>query len=117
MRQHFGTGWAASCSPVACIVAACAAALDGRRGLAQSFAAPHWCGAGFTDEDCMRDQRLVSLMVLILILNVGHTIDHLARGAVRGPLTADSVAFIVVSAIIYALIGFGLYFYRHGKIG
>jgi len=70
-----------------------------------------------TDEDRMRDQRIVTLMILIFILNVGHTIDHVARGAVRWPLTADSVAFIVVSAIIYALIGLVLYLYWYGKVG
>ena len=65
----------------------------------------------------MRDKTLVALVILIAILNVGHTIDHVVRGDVQWPLTIDSLGFIVVSAIIYALIGLGLYLYWNGKVG
>jgi len=65
----------------------------------------------------MRDRTLVILVIVIAVLNVGHTIDHVVRGDVPWPLTMDSLAFIVVSAIIYALIGGGLWLYWIGKIG
>src|SRR5262245_51235131 len=65
----------------------------------------------------MRDQKLVALVILITVLNVGHTIDHIARGDVQWPLTFDAVPFIAVSAIIYALIGLGLYLYWTGRVG
>lgn len=65
----------------------------------------------------MRDPKLVALVILIAVLNVGHTIDHIARGDVQWPLTIDAVPFIAVSAIIYALIGFGLYLYWTGRVG
>jgi len=65
----------------------------------------------------MRDQKLVALVILIAVLNVGHTIDHIARGDVQWPLTIDAVPFIAVSAIIYALIGLGLYLYWTVRVG
>src|SRR5262245_15200999 len=67
--------------------------------------------------DRMRDPKLVALVILIAVLNVGHTIDHIARGDVQWPLTIDAVPFIAVSAIIYALLGFGLYLYWTGRVG
>src|SRR5215470_15393702 len=65
----------------------------------------------------MRDQKLVALVILISVINVGHTIDHIARGDVQWPLTIDAVPFIAVSAIIYALIGLRLYLYWTVRVG
>ncbi|HEY1269228.1 MAG TPA: hypothetical protein VGH16_18360 [Candidatus Binatia bacterium] len=65
----------------------------------------------------MADKKLVALILLGGVLYFGHAIDHIARGDVRWPLGAESLPFIVVTVIIYALIGFGIYFYRRNKIG
>jgi hypothetical protein len=59
----------------------------------------------------MRDKRLTALIVLAAIFSLGHTTDHVLRGDLRWPLTADSVAFIVISLTAYTLIALGLYFY------
>lgn len=65
----------------------------------------------------MRDRTLIALVVAAAVLFSGHVVDHVARGAVRWPLTTDSVAFILISATIYAIIGLGLTLYLKGKVG
>ncbi|HEY1372239.1 MAG TPA: hypothetical protein VGH50_07195 [Candidatus Binatia bacterium] len=65
----------------------------------------------------MPDKKLINLILLGGVLYLGHAIDHVARGDVRWPLGMESLPFIVVTVIIYALIGFGIYFYRRNKIG
>ena len=65
----------------------------------------------------MADKKLVALIVVGAVLYLGHAADHVIRGDVPWPPGAESLAFILVSLAIYALIGFGLYFYRKNKIG
>jgi hypothetical protein len=65
----------------------------------------------------MRDRSLIALVAAAAILFSGHVVDHVARGDVRWPLTVDSVAFILVSVVIYAIIGVGLTLYVNGKVG
>jgi hypothetical protein len=65
----------------------------------------------------MRDKRLTALIVLATIFSLGHTTDHVLRGDLRWPFTADSVAFIVISLTVYTLIALGLYFYWKNKVG
>ena len=65
----------------------------------------------------MADKRLITLILLAAVLYLGHAADHMARGDIRWPLGVESLPFILVSVAIYALIGFGLYFYRKNKIG
>jgi hypothetical protein len=65
----------------------------------------------------MRDKTLVTLVILIIILNAGHTADHIARGDLPWPLTAAALPFVIISLAIYLILGFGLYFYLANKIG
>ena len=68
-------------------------------------------------EGRVRNKRLITLVVLATIFSLGHTADHVARGDLRWPLTLESVPFIVISLVIYAIIGFGLYLYLKNKVG
>ena len=65
----------------------------------------------------MRDKRLVALVILVAILNLGHSIDHIARGDVPSPLTLESLPFIIVTLAIYGIIGLGLYLDLNDKVG
>jgi hypothetical protein len=65
----------------------------------------------------VRDKILIALVVLIIILNLGHTVDHFARGDFRWPVTVESVPPIIVTLAINAILGFGLYFYIKNKVG
>jgi hypothetical protein len=65
----------------------------------------------------MRDRTLIALVAVAAILFSGHVVDHVARGDVQWPLTVDSVAFIVVSVAVYAIIGVGLTLYLNDKVG
>jgi hypothetical protein len=61
-------------------------------------------------ENRVRDKILITLVVLIIILNLGHTADHFARGDFRWPVTVESVPPIIVTLAVNAILGFGLYF-------
>jgi hypothetical protein len=65
----------------------------------------------------MRDRPLIALVAAAAILFSGHIVDHSARGDVQWPLTVDSIAFILVSVAVYAIIGLGLHLYVKGKVG
>ena len=65
----------------------------------------------------MRDKILIILVVLIIVLNLGHTADHFARGDFRLPLNMESVPPIIVTLAVNALLGFGLYFTVKNKLG
>jgi len=65
----------------------------------------------------VRDKILITLVVLIIILNLGHTADHFARGDFRWPVTVESVPPIIVTLTINAILCFGLYFYLKNRVG
>lgn len=65
----------------------------------------------------MRDKILIALVVLVIILNLGHTVDHFVRGDFRWPLTMATVPPFLVTLAINAILGFGLYFYLKNKLG
>ncbi|MCI0466990.1 MAG: hypothetical protein L0Y57_08305 [Beijerinckiaceae bacterium] len=65
----------------------------------------------------MPDKTLTLLVVLIIILSLGHDIDHTIRGDFRWQLTAESVPVFIIIALKYAILGFGLVFYLKNKIG
>lgn len=65
----------------------------------------------------MRDKILIALVVLVIILNLGHTVDHFVRGDFRWPLTVATVPPFLVTLAINAILGFGLYFYLKNKLG
>lgn len=64
----------------------------------------------------MRDRKLIILIFLIIILNLGHTVDHMARGDFRAPLSAEWVASFAVTLVINSILGFGLYFYLKNRV-
>jgi hypothetical protein len=68
-------------------------------------------------ENRVRDKILITLVVLIIILNLGHTADHFARGDFRWPVTVESVPPIIVTLAINAILCFGLYFTVKSKLG
>ena len=65
----------------------------------------------------MHDKKLLALIILVIILNLGHTADHIARGDLTWPLTASSLPAVIITLAIYAMFGFGLYFYLTKKVG
>jgi hypothetical protein len=65
----------------------------------------------------VRDKILITLAVLMIILNLGHTADHFARGDFHWPPTTQSVPSIIITVAINAILGFGLYFYLKNRIG
>jgi hypothetical protein len=56
-------------------------------------------------ENRVRDKILITLVVLIIILNLGHTADHFARGDFRWPVTVESVPPIIVTLAVNAILG------------
>ena len=65
----------------------------------------------------MVNRRLYALILIVLVLAVGHHLDHIIRGNHVGwPLTAEVNAF-TFSLIIYPLILTGLALSRAGVIG
>ena len=65
----------------------------------------------------MRGKILITLVVLIIILNFGHTADHIARGDLRWPLTVESALFVAIILTIFSILVFGLYFYLKNRFG
>jgi hypothetical protein len=68
-------------------------------------------------EDRVRGKILITLVVLIIILNFGHTADHIARGGLRWPLTVESALFVIIILTIFSILVFGLYFYLKNRLG
>ena len=68
-------------------------------------------------EGFLHDKKLLALIILVIILNLGHTADHIARGDLTWPLTASSLPSVIITLAIYAILGFGLYFYLTNKVG
>jgi hypothetical protein len=68
-------------------------------------------------ENRMRDKILIALILLIITLNLGHTVDHHVRGDYRWPLTMATVPPYLAALVINAILGFGLYFYLKNRIG
>jgi len=62
------------------------------------------------------DKKLAILITVIVLLSVGHDIDHVIRGDFRGSLTGSSPVIAVLLSK-YAILGFGLYFYLKNKVG
>lgn len=65
----------------------------------------------------MPDKTLSILAALILVLVVGHDVDHLVRGDYRFETFADGVPVVAVTLVKYAALGFGLFLYVKGRLG
>ena len=57
------------------------------------------------------------MVAVIIVLNLGHDIDHIVRGDFRWQLTAESIPAYAIIVAKYAILGFGLYFYLKNKVG
>jgi hypothetical protein len=65
----------------------------------------------------MHDRILYRLTWLVLVMSLGHHLDHLIRGnAVGWPLTEQVNAF-TASLVVYPIIATGLLAYRAGRVG
>jgi hypothetical protein len=60
----------------------------------------------------MADKKLISLVVLVIVLSLGHDIDHIIRGDIRLQLL-PAVIFLAK----YAFLGLALFFYLRNRIG
>ena len=60
----------------------------------------------------MADRKLIILVVLLIVLSVGHDIDHVFRGDIRWQLLPVLLLFAK-----YLFLGLGLCFYLRNKIG
>jgi hypothetical protein len=68
-------------------------------------------------EAALHDKILIALVVVAGVLSLGHFVDHFVRGDVPWPLTAESVPFLLVMAIVYTIAGGGLYLYWINRVG
>jgi hypothetical protein len=64
------------------------------------------------EENDVADKKLVMLVILLLVLSLGHDIDHIFRGDIRWPLLPAIIFFAK-----YLFLGLGLFFYLQNKIG
>ena len=62
------------------------------------------------------NHNLVALIAVGTLLSLGHTADHAIRDDLRWP-SAELIAFVIVSLVLYGAIGTGLYLYLKGKVG
>src|SRR5438067_345248 len=65
----------------------------------------------------MRDNTLIALLVMIIILSLGHGIDHILRGDIRLRPFGESLPIVAAISVKYAVLGFGLFFYLKNRLG
>jgi len=65
----------------------------------------------------MPDKTLSILVVAIIVLILGHDIDHLIRGDYRSGSLAEAAPVVIVTLAKYAILGGGLYLYLRGRVG
>ncbi|MDQ6868642.1 MAG: hypothetical protein M3178_09630 [Pseudomonadota bacterium] len=65
----------------------------------------------------MRDKKLISLVVLLIALTLGHDFDHIARGDIRWQLSPEAALSAVIILATYGFLGLGLFFYLKNKLG
>jgi hypothetical protein len=63
------------------------------------------------------DKKLTVLVAALIVLSLGHDIDHLIRGDFRWQLSAASLPAYAIVVAKYAVLASGLYFYLKNKIG
>lgn len=68
-------------------------------------------------EVCMPDKTLLTLVIALIVLTIGHDIDHLVRGDYRGGPPTEIAWVASVTIAKYALLGFGLFNYVRGEVG
>jgi len=87
------------------------------RHVLNSIPATRLVGVGHASGGFVHDKKLLALIILVTILSLGHTADHIARGDLSWPLSVSSLPSVIITVAIYAVLGFGLYFYLTNKVG
>jgi len=65
----------------------------------------------------VRDKKLIILVGLLIVLSLGHDVDHIFRGDIPWPLSSGPLLPKSIIVIKYALLGLALFFYLKNKIG
>jgi hypothetical protein len=65
----------------------------------------------------VRDKKLIILVGLLIVLSLGHDVDHIFRGDIPWPLTSGPLLPKSIIFIKYAFLGLALFFYLKNKIG
>jgi hypothetical protein len=69
------------------------------------------------EEDNVRDKKLIILVALLIVLSLGHDVDHIARGDIRWQLSPEAALSAVIIFIKYAFLGLALFFYLKNELG
>ncbi|MCI0552430.1 MAG: hypothetical protein L0287_15880, partial [Anaerolineae bacterium] len=65
----------------------------------------------------MRDKKLIILVLLLIVLILGHDVDHMFRGDIPWPLTPGPLLPKAIIVIQLAALGLALFFYLKNIIG
>jgi hypothetical protein len=65
----------------------------------------------------VRDKKLIILVGLLIVLSLGHDVDHIFRGDIPWPLSSGPLLPKSIIVVKYALLGLALFFYLKNKIG
>jgi hypothetical protein len=63
------------------------------------------------------DPNIIRLIVTATTLSLAHNIDHAVRGDFDPAKGSEAVGGLIVSAVIYTIIGTGLWLYTRGRAG
>jgi len=63
------------------------------------------------------DKKLIVLVVLLIVLTLGHDVDHMFRGDIPWPLASGPLLPKAILFIQFAFLGLALSFYLRNKIG
>lgn len=65
----------------------------------------------------MRDKKLIILVALLIVLSLGHDVDHILRSDIPWPLTSGPLLPIVIFFAKYGFLGLALFCYLKNKVG
>jgi hypothetical protein len=65
----------------------------------------------------VRDKKLIILVALLIVLSLGHDVDHILRGDIPWPLTSRPLLPKSIIFLKYAFLGLALFLYLKNKIG
>jgi hypothetical protein len=65
----------------------------------------------------VRDKKLIILVALLIVLSLGHDVDHIFRSDIPWPLTSGPLLPIVIFFAKYGFLGLALFFYLKNKLG
>jgi hypothetical protein len=65
----------------------------------------------------VRDKKLIILVALLIVLSLGHDVDHILRSDIPWPLTSGPLLPIVIFFAKYGFLGLALFCYLKNKVG